>query len=175
MRKPTAPKNPGFPLHRFNTAQTKAWLRLPNMRPFMADKLAKKYKSGVGVLSATLRLFLLIQPDGKYRELPPPWVEYEMWQVANAPSPVSECACRDYYDPEVGGPWKMRDGKLGHHPHCQFRDTAALGFEIDHDNAVNRLTSELGPDWEKKIRGSGVQPQKRPDEWIRTAEEIKRS
>lgn len=155
--------NPGFPLHRLHSAQTKAWLLYPNTRPFTANLLAKKYGgSGVGLLSATLRLFVLIQPTGRYIEVAPPWKKYEMWQVANAPNPVSECACRNYIDPEVGGPWSERDGKHGHHPLCQFTDTSGHVFDLGMKSAVHRVEQ-------------GLTPQVRPDEWLRMQKEIKNS
>lgn len=155
--------NPGFPLHRLNSAQTKAWLLYPNTRPFTADTLAKKYGgSGVGLLSATLRLFVLVQPTGRYIEVPRPWKKYEMWQVANSPNPVSECACRNYIDPEVEGPWSARDGKFGHHPLCQFRDTAGDVFELGMKSAVHRVEQ-------------GLTPQVRPDEWLKMTKAVKES
>lgn len=149
----TTPK-PNYPLHRLNTAQTKSWLKFPNARPFVASTLAKQYRRGVGLLSATLRLFVIVDPRGQFRELPKPWAEFEMWQVDNAPAHYVECACRNYFDPEVQGPWKARGEQAGHHPFCQFNGTAVPVYQRCFESAVHR--SEQGLD-----------PQARPDEWFK--------
>lgn len=147
-------KSPDFPIHRLNTAQTKAWVSFENSRALIASNLAKKYpKTGVGLLSATLYLFVLIDPRGKYRLLKAPLVQYEMFQVANAPYHWEECACRNYYDPEVLGPWRLRGEKAGHHPFCQFNKTAVPVYSKCFDSATRRVEQ-------------GQEPQTRPDEWF---------
>lgn len=150
---------PPYPLHRLNTAQTKAWLRYPNTRPFAASQLAKKYGNrGCGLLSATMALFVLVDPRGKYQELSPPFKTFDMWQVDNAPYHYTECACRDYYDPEVGGPWRLRGEEAGHHPFCQFSKTAVPVFQKCYTSAVERSSKQLTP-------------QARPDEWARAKDD----
>lgn len=141
----------GIPLHRLNTAQTKLWLIQP--RP-MAAFLAKQYKTGVGVLSATLLLFAYVAPDGTIRALTPPFKRYGMWEVANAPSMLyNECACRNYVDPEFGK-WSNRPGATDHHPFCQFDRTAMSVFNQAGDEATDRIAR-------------GLSAQARPDEWTR--------
>ena len=164
-----APQNPGFPLHRLNTGQTKVWLNFPKSRPMLASVLSQKYPgSGVGLLSATLRLFVKVMPNGRFMDVPPPWTQFEMWQAANAPDMRSdhmECACRNYYDPEVEGNWSERlkvEPTVGHHPFCQFRDTAAIAYKIMDEKAVRRIESDLSP-------------QERPDEWVNSISLVKGS
>lgn len=145
-----------IPLHRLNSAQTKLWL-IDN-RPTAAF-LAKTYRCGVGVLSATLRLIAYVQPDGIVRPLPPPHKRYEMWQIANMPSvQYNECACRNFWDPE-NGRWAERNTNQ-HHPFCQFDQTAQAVFERSQQVAVGRL-------------GEGLSAQARPDEWERLRQEYR--
>lgn len=140
-----------LPLHRLNTAQTKLWLIEP--RP-MAAFLAKQYRSGVGVLSATLLLFAYVAPNGTIRTLTPPFRRYQMWQVANAPSPqYRECACRNFFDPEFGR-WDERPKVNDHHPFCQFDRSAMAVFKTAQESAVDR-------------QGQQLSAQCRPDEWVR--------
>ena len=146
--------DPGFPLHRLNTAQTKAWVSFETSRAMIASNLSKKYpKTGVGLLSATMYLFVLINPRGGFRLLTAPLVQYEMFQVANAPYHWEECACRNYFDPEVQGPWRERGEDAGHHPFCQFNNTAVPVYKKCFESATRRAEQ-------------GVVPQARPDEWF---------
>lgn len=124
----------------------------------MASALVRRYAGGVGVLSATQRLFALVDPRGNVRELPPPHRRYEMWQIANRPE-VPECPCANFFDPEVGGPWRERGGQAGHHPICQFDRSAARVWDI----AVKQGE-------ERQARGQN--PQARPDEWLKIREEV---
>lgn len=150
---------PGFPLHRLNTAQTRAWVKFPNARAFAASQIAKKYGNrGAGLLDANLFLFTLVRPNGTFEELPPPYKQFEMWQVDNAPHYWEECACRNYYDPEVGGPWRVRGPDAGHHPFCQFSKTAVPVYRKCYESATSRAEK-------------GLVPQARPDEWINAQQE----
>jgi hypothetical protein len=132
----------------------------PTMKHQMASALIRRYPGGVGILSATQRLFALVDPRGNVRELPPPHKRYEMWQIANRPM-VPECPCADYFDPEVEGCWRERGSNAGHHPLCQFDRSSASVFVRAAREAHQRIA-----------QGSG--PQERPDEWIRMREEESR-
>lgn len=147
-----------YPLHRLNTPQTKVWLISPHARNAIAMKLARMYRGGVGVLSATQRLFAVVDPKGNVRELPPPHRVYEMWQIANAPQ-VAECPCANFIDLEVQGPWRERGPEAGHHPLCQFDRTAERVFVEASRTAKERLQK-------------GGPPQERPDEWLKIRKEI---
>jgi hypothetical protein len=153
-----AEKTPSFPLHRLNRAQTMLWLRMPGSRMLFASNLLKRYpRSGVGMVSATMRLFAIVDPSGKIRELSPPFKRFDMWQMSNAPG-LSECACRHYFDPEVGGSWKERGANAGHHPFCQFKTRAMVLFEKAERSAHEQLSLNRPP-------------QKRPDEWFELSKE----
>lgn len=114
------------PLHRLNTPQTKLWLFGGDIRRRMAANLSKRYRAGVGVCSATLRLIAFVDPRGNIRDLPPPHKLYKMFEMSNQPM-VSECQCAAFFDPEVGGAWRER-GTAEHHPLCQFDRTAIPVF-----------------------------------------------
>lgn len=114
------------PIHRLNTPQTKLWLFGGDIRRRMAANLSKRYRSGVGVCSATLRLIAYVDPRGGIRDLPPPHKLYKMHETSNQPM-VSECQCASFYDPEVKGPWRDRDTS-DHHPMCQFDGTSSAVF-----------------------------------------------
>lgn len=149
-----APPDPGFPIHRLNSGQTIMWISMPVVKRQMAANLVKKYRgTGVGVLSGSLRLISLVQPNEVVRDLPPPHVEYQMWQVANAPQPKGECACRTFHDPEYGM-WKDRPlvGHKEHHPFCQFSKTSVLAYSEAYTKGFARVKE-------------GLSPQARPDEW----------
>jgi hypothetical protein len=161
MNKPEP--NPGFPLHRLNTAETVGWVSFANSRRSFASVLAKKYRlTGVGLISSSGYLFVIIDAGGDYRSLKPPWKRFEMWQLANKPEHKTECACVNFLDPEVGGSWKERDGKEGHHPFCQFARTAAPVFQKFMKLSLHRQ-SEIA----QGARITLVNPDERPDAWLK--------
>lgn len=153
----------GYPLFRMNTATVKCWLIGGVLRRQLANTVAKTWKTGVVMLSPTLYAIGTVDPRGNPSSLSPPFKKFEMWQVCNKPSVrYSECACRHYYDPEVQGPWHLRDKERGadiHHPHCQFSRTAAAGWTQDYKSAVAR-------------KRAGMSAQARPDEWVRTRQKL---
>lgn len=119
------------PIHRLNSPQTVLWLYKGNVQRRMASNLSKRYKAGVGVCSATLRLIAYVDPNGGVRELAYPHKKYEMHQISNQPL-LTECQCAAFFDPESGGAWRKRDDKLSrgeHHPMCQFERVGQKVFE----------------------------------------------
>lgn len=106
------------PLHMLTGNETKMWLGAGALRKAIAEKIRFNYPSGAAVLSISGHLIAYVQPNGAVRELPPPHRRFEKWQIANKPKP-NECACREFYDPEIGGPWRLR-GTDDHHPVCEF-------------------------------------------------------
>lgn len=154
----STPKDLPFPLHRLNSPQTKMWLISLHAKRQMASELARKYRGGVGVLSATQRLIATVDPRGAVTELAPPHRRFEMWQLANRPQ-VPECPCANYFDPEVEGPWSERGEGAGHHPLCQFDQMSQSVFSRAAKEAHSRI-SRGGP------------AQERPDEWIRMRDEM---
>lgn len=153
----------GYPLHRLNSGHIRGWLTITVVRREMASFLGKTYKTGVVVLSPTLRAFALVSPTGAITELPPPHKKFEFWQIANKPSArYQECACRNFWDPASGGPWGARDKERVadiHHPHCQGRQVASLAWNRAYESATARQAEKRSP-------------QERPDEWDRQAKEI---
>jgi len=81
-----------------------------------------------------------------------------MWQIANRPE-IPECPCASFFDPEVGGAWRERGGRAGHHPLCQFDRTVGRVWDIATKQAEER-------------ESRGENPQARPDEWLRIREEV---
>ena len=136
-----------IPLHRLNQPQTKVWLMGGALRQMMVNHLRQRYPGGCGVLSATNYHFAFVMPNGNVREIPPPYKRYEMWQISNRPAtPV--CPCGEFFDPESGGPWKLRAREGQHHPVCQFSKSSVETYQ-----RIERAHLE------------GVKM--RPDEWIR--------
>jgi len=170
-----APKHPGFPLHRLNSAEIKLWM-MTSARPIIARSLLRRrYPGGFGVLTPHLRLICRVDPrvlqasgfglraSGGVTELQPPFTQFQMWQIANIPrAPV--CACHNYYDPEAQGPWSLRpEADRGeHHPMCQFDRHAVPVFQQAYDGAHSRLAEKLSP-------------QKRPDEWVKLRKQVRGS
>lgn len=173
-------RNPGFPLHRLNQPRTKMWLISVTNKRRTAAALARIYRGGVGVCSATLYLIAVVNPDGTYRELTSPFKRYEMWQIANKPEAIGvECPCADYYDPEVGGPYRER-GVNGHHPMCQFDMTSQAVFKQAQGMAANRLGMAfehgipiVNAEAPKKSVIRPLTPQARPDEWEKLRKEYR--
>jgi hypothetical protein len=173
-------KTPEFPLHRLNIPRTKMWLISPANKRRTADALAKLYRGGVGVCSATLRLMAMVAPNGTFRELAPPFRKYEMWQIANKPHAIGmECPCAEYFDPEVGGAYRMR-GTNDHHPMCQFDQTAQVVFKQAQGRAANRLGMTfvdgvpiIDTEPKKPSVIKPLTPQARPDEWERIRAEYR--
>ena len=153
----------GFPMFRMNSAMVKYWIAGGILRRRLADTVAKTWRTGVVMLNPTLYAVGLVDPRGIASDLAPPFRQFEMWQVCNAPSvKYGECVCRHFYDPEVQGPWSQREKERGmdiHHPHCQFERTAVAGWKHGMKSAVNR-------------RNQGLRAQTRPDEWVRTRREL---
>lgn len=153
----------GYPLFRCNRALFLYWTAGGVLQRNLANTIAKTWKCGVVVLTPRLYAVGTVDPRGNPSPLEPPYRQYKMWQICNAPSVVyKECACRTYYDPESGGAWGDRDDRRArdqHHPHCQFERRAEDGWQKDYVSAVRR-------------KSAGLAPQARPDEWIRTREQI---
>lgn len=155
----------GFPLFRMNSDMIKYWLLGGQLRRGLANTIAKTWKTGVVILNPNLYAIGTVTPNGVCTDLTPPFHKFEMWQICNKPSVrYNECACRGYYDPEVGGCWGERDKERGmdiHHPHCQFERTSQKGFNRAYKSGHARSAA-------------GLNPQERPDEWIRTRQAILR-
>lgn len=153
----------GYPLFRCNRALFAYWTAKGVLRRNLCNTIAKTWKTGVVILTPALYAVGTVDPRGNGHELPPPYRQFQMWEICNAPNPIyKECACRHYYDPESGGAWGLRDDKRAkeqHHPHCQFERRAVAGWKQDYQNA-----------WARKR--AGLNPQARPDEWIRTREAL---
>lgn len=152
----------GYPLHRLNSGHVSAWLLSKTLRREMASFLGKTYRTGVVVLSPTLRAFATVSPSGIITELPPPHRKFEFWQIANKPSVAAgECACRNFWDPETEGPWGARPeaSRDVHHPHCQARPVSSLAWTRAKASAEARVAENRGP-------------QARPDEWTIIAKEL---
>ena len=158
----------GFPLFRLNSLQILFWtagsnFHGSNLRREIASMISKTYRTGVVVLAPTLYAIATVDPMGRVEELPPPFQQFQMWQVCNKPSVrYDECACRNYWDPEVQGPWRLRDKERGldiHHPHCQFDRTAAPVWTENYRTGTERHAAHLDP-------------QTRPDEWVKTREKV---
>lgn len=145
-----------YPIHRLNTPQMKMWLISVSWRREQAARFSERYRGGVGILSPTMFLFALVDPRGNIVERHPPYHRFEMWQIANRPK-TEICPCADFFDPEVGGAWKLRpEWERGvHHPLCQFDRHAKTVFAKAATLANERLD-----------RGE-KNPQARPDEWNR--------
>lgn len=152
----STPKGLPYPIHRLNTPQMKMWLISTSWRREQAARFSERYRGGVGVLSPTMFLFALVDPRGNIVERHPPYHRFEMWQIANRPQ-TEICPCANFFDPEVGGAWKLRpEWERGiHHPLCQFDQHAKTVFRKAATLANDRLD-----------RGEKT-PQERPDEWNR--------
>ena len=175
-----AERQPDFPLHRLNIPRTKMWLISESTKRRMAAAFARMYRGGVGICSATLRLMAVVNPNGTFRELAPPFKKYEMWQIANKPA-VPVCPCADFFDPEVGGPWSQRGPSAGHHPHCQFDQTSMAVFVRSQQLAAERIglkfTSEgvpyVGEDSQASKDAAKILTRARPDEWLKLRQEYR--
>lgn len=153
----------GYPLFRCNRALFLYWTAGGILRRQLANTIGKTWKTGAVVLTPALYAVGTVDPRGNPNDLSPPYRQYKMWQICNAPSVIyQECACRLFYDPESGGAWGDRDDKRAretHHPHCQFERKAEAGWTHDFKSAWGRIDD-------------GKAPQARPDEWIRTRENL---
>ena len=102
----------GYPLFRCNRALFLYWTAGGVLQRNLANTISKTWKTGVVVLTPRLYAVGTVDPRGNPNPLEPPYRQFEMWQVCNAPSVIyKECACRLYYDPESGGQWGDRDDR----------------------------------------------------------------
>lgn len=161
-----------MPLHRLNTPQTKLWLFGGDIKRRMASNLAKIYKSGVGVCSATLHLIAHVDGRGNFRDLAPPHRRYEMHDVSNKPH-INECQCAQYFDPESQGAWRDRPNKeREHHPYCQFDRTAMRVFT--HMLNVTPGREAVAVDGQGRVQFRETRaPAVRPDEALRARVALK--
>lgn len=168
--KSSTPSDLPYPLHRLNRPQNALWFVSPGAAREIAARLLKLYPGGFGVLAWSQHLFALVQPNGVIRPAKQPFVRYEMWQLANAPD-TEQCPCADFIDLESGGPWSLREGKLGHHPMCQFDPHAQKTYTEAGRQAVERmgLKSDGHGGW---VATKDAPAQARPDEWIKIREQV---
>lgn len=147
-----------LPYHRLNTLFTRLWNGSRHVQHTIATHLARSYGGPVVILNCLLEHIANVDERGNVKSLQPPFRQYEMWQVSNAPKPQTECACGMYMDLENGGlPWRDR-GVDEHHPFCQFDRTAKQVFAKAANTAARRSEA-------------GERPQARPDEWTRLRKE----
>lgn len=153
----------GFPLFRLNSLQVKYWIAGGDFRALICRTVSKTYRTGVVILNPQLYAIGTVNPHGDAQDLPPPWQQFQMWQICNKPSVLyNECACREYWDPEVQGPWRLRDKERKmdrHHPFCQFDRVAMPTWSQSYRTGTERHRQR-------------VNPQARPDEWLRTSNEM---
>jgi len=107
------------PIHRMNSLQATAWVRGGEPRRFLGAFFAKTYPDGCAVTECGYRLIGWVDKKGNCFDIPPPHRSIHFSKVANAPKADFDCPCREFYDPEIGGPWKLRNSSE-HHPQCQF-------------------------------------------------------
>jgi hypothetical protein len=143
----------GIPLHQLTNNQTKLWLLGGEVRRGIANKVVAEYPTGCGIVAWRGQLIAYVSPRQDIRELAPPFRRVSRDEVANKPSPTV-CACQNFWDPEVGGPWKLR-GTDKHHPFCQFDK---------HSQTVYRKMQQL-------ICEAGGSERVRPDEHLRLREQ----
>lgn len=154
----------GYPLFRCNRALFNYWTAGGVLRRELCNTISKTWRTGAIILTPALYAVGTVDPRGNPGQLKPPFRQFEMWQICNAPTPQSKtCACRKFYDPESGGAWELRGDARGnsrHHPHCQFTFRAIEGWKKDYRSAVSRVLADQAP-------------QARPDEWLRTEDEVR--
>lgn len=109
-------------LHLFTRDETIQWLAGGQLQRALAAKVANNYRANVGILSVTGYLIAYVEPNGSIQELSPPFKSYARHEISNKPT-VEQCACRNFFDPEIEGPWSLRNSSE-HHPICQFQKDA---------------------------------------------------
>lgn len=153
----------GYPLFRCNRALFLYWTAKGVLQRNLANTIAKTWKTGAVVLTPALYAVGTVDPRGNPNDLKPPYRQFKMWEICNAPSAVyKECACRMFFDPESQDEWGKRDdlrARDQHHPHCQFERRAVEGWKASYRSAVRR-------------KSEGLAPQARPDEWIKTRDAL---
>ncbi len=142
------------PYHQLTNNQTKLWLLGGDVRAQMARGIAELYRSGCGIVAWRGQHIAYVRPNGTVQELTPPFHRIEREHIANKPE-TTACACAEFYDPEVQGPWKLR-GTADHHPYCQF----AAGCALTYKRMAEKTTQAGGTD------------AMRPDEHLREQERV---
>lgn len=172
-----------LPLVRLDAGQTKFWWLSPGTRLLVARVFSKRYGECI-VLTFDLLAVARVGSKGQLELAHFPYHRYEMWQVHNKP-PLDECKCADFYDPEVLGPWRLRNSER-HHPMCIYDRPASIVFnqfarvtlplyklpekEEDLDKSTKAKIEEHTRAVEKEIQ-TQVQKQ-RPDAWVRARDEV---
>lgn len=172
-----------LPLVRLDAGQSKFWWISPGARLLVARVFSKKYGECI-VLTFDLLAVARVSSKGQLELARFPYRRHEMWQVANKPSEV-ECKCADFYDPEIGGAWRLRNSER-HHPMCIYERPAPIVFnqfarvtlplyklpakEEELDKTTRTRIVEHTKAVEREIQAE-VQKQ-RPDAWVRARDEI---
>jgi len=117
----------------------------------------------------------IIAKSGAHRLLEPPQVRYPLWRADNNPAP-DECHCRDFFEPDIQGPYWLK-GQHTHHAYCCYRAGAAAawklgdeearkGFDPDKLKRADRKL-EIATDLEDAVRALHRADPKRLDRLIR--------
>lgn len=173
---------PDLPLARLDVSQSKFWWLSPAARLLVARVFSKRYGECL-ILTFDLLAVGKAHKNGQLEVLRPPYYRFEMWQIANKPE-VTECKCAEFYDPEVQGPWRLRQSER-HHPFCIYdRPSTRVYAEFVRPLPLYSLPErkeDLDRATEKKIREHTNAVQKeiaketlkqRPDAWNRARDEL---
>ena len=115
--------------YQLSKTQSEMWLHGGSFRQRVATHIVSKYPEGAAVVEFYGRVIAMVAPNGSVRELSPPFKRMHRNQISISPRP-QQCACANFFDPEVGGPWKLRPGvEHRHHPFCEFNLTSHRVFD----------------------------------------------
>jgi len=135
------------PLHRLSQPAFKLFAMGGQLRKRVISSLIERYRCSVGVCTPTGYLVAHVTRDGRVHELPAPHRHFHNWQMSNIKEHTT-CPCREYLDPESGGPWKERpEGQRTHHPACEYHVQAQRNYDLFARVAASRRRQ----DWLKQV------------------------
>lgn len=143
---------PDLPLIRLEPLQTSLWWLSPGARLLIGRVFSRRY-GPCYVCTDDCCCVAKVLPSGKIELAKAPYTRYAMWQMSNNPTPAN-CHCADFVDPEVVGPWKVRNSER-HHPMCIYDRTSQVVFS---QFARNPMTSQS--DLKREL------DHQRPDAWV---------
>ena len=139
-----------YPIHRLTQSQSAIWFLNNGLTRGLINNLAHQYPGGVQVASVLLRVIAIIKGNEVTR-LPPPFVQVDMYQIANKPT-SNECVCAEWYVPERGEAWGTSN-RDKHHPVCNFQEGAVANFNKMSGNLVRPKKVEANVSFLRKLRG----------------------
>lgn len=170
--------NTDLPLAGLDVSQSRFFWLSPAARLLVARVFGKKYGQCL-IVTYDLLIVGKALANGTLEVFRPPYYRTEMWRLVNKPE-KTECKCADFYDPEVQGPWRLRQSTR-HHPFCVYDRPSPVLFKQFERPLPLYPIEKRAPDVEARIKKHTEEvhreivaetKKQRPDAWVKARDEL---